>query len=1267
MPQKAPFVFLSHSGADTEAARRLKRQLEAAPEAQNVGLKVWFDKDDLRPGTPWPAQIARAIQKEATAFLVYVASGGIMNWVDAEIDLALSRATTSNPSPLLFIPVLAAEVKGFAALPAFAKRYQGVRDPLSDAAELAKLIKAILHADWDTTPKLLDEPFVGLRAMREEESDRFFGRTSDVSELTDKLRKHRIVAVVANSGTGKSSLAQAGFVPAFRGGKLIDPAREDAREKIWHVVIMRPGADPAAGLRQGLTESAEKIGRSVEERAVLRRQISVEDGQETAYALQCGLPSTKTSTLLIVEQFEELLTTSPEKDAADFSRFLFTLADSASDVRVLITVRADYFNLASGIKDASDKPTLFDRLTADNNDAILRLRAMSADGVREAVCKPLQLAGEHDESANRALVRAVESDISNQASDLPLLQVALRAAWQERRATSRPILECYQSVGRVSGALAREADKARHRLRPDDQARLESIFVRLVRLGDTGGATRRSASLNEFDSARKALLQKLAGDEYGRLIAVGEKSAELSHEALITQWPWLQGALKTDTGDLRGLDRLMARAREWDEAIENRKDAYLASGAERELYGNLAERRSDWLSIKEKDYVHASEEAYRTEQEAKRAEAEAHQRQRDLDQTRQLAAATRLAAVERRERLLTLNVASAIAIVAVFVAVAAWRSQVEKILDPSVYKEILLFLVTAGVVAPLVFRLRVSPVLAFLLAGVALGPYGLGSIDLKVPWLNALAINVEAIDPIAGFGVIALMFTTGLELSFERLRRMRRQVFGIGLAQVVLTTLILGTVAYGVGLAPPSAFAVGAAMSLSSTAIVIPVLVDSKRLNSDAGRATLGVLLFQSLAVAPLLVMMGALPAVGERGLAWELLRTLIPSGLALAALVLFGRLALRPFFHFVAETKISEFFMAMCLLVVVASGFAAAAGHLSLALGAMVAGLLLGQTEYRREIEVVIEPFRGLLLGVYFVSVGATINPGFIFDRLGLVLGLSVAFVAAKGLTLFGLGRAFRLPSHAAAETSLLLGPGGEFGFVLIGIVLAGGLIDRSLAMTLVSAVAISMLVIPVLAAVGARIGSAPRGAAHASPEGIPPDSDASRVIIVGYGRVGALIGDMLDRHSIPFIAVDSNARVAGRARSGGKPVYYGDASRPEYLRLCGLETARAVVVTMDSTAANEEVVETTRQLRPNITLIARARDVDHARALYELGATDVVPGAIEASLQLSEAVLTDLGVPMGLIIASIHEKRDEYRKLLMSAADAPERSRSIRRSQRA
>ncbi len=630
---REPRIFLSHSGADTEPARELKRRLLAGPAAQAAGLKVWFDKDDLRAGQ-WQPQIEQAIVNDATAFIVYVGSRGVVNWVDIEVRTALSRAATDKT--FLFIPVLAAE-GATSALPPFAKLHQGVHDPLRDVEAFQKLLKAVLNLDWDVAPIVICEPFVGLRSMREEEADRFFGRAQEIVTLADKFRKHRLVAIVADSGTGKSSLAQAGFIPAFRGGALIDPTREDAREKIWNVVTMRPRADPAEGLRQGVEIAATKLGRSLTDIASLRDDVSLADASRTAFALRCGLAPDRTSMLLIVDQFEELFTATSDTDGASFVALLLALADGPSDVRILLTVRSDYFNLASGVKDSAGRPALFERLTTDNNDAILRLKAMSPEGLREAVLVPLKLAGADNETA---LADAVQTDISHQASGLPLLQVALRAAWQERKATGRPMLECYQVVGRVSGALAREADKARSKLPKEDQGRLESIFVRLVRLGDTGGATRREALLSEFDAPRQNLIrEKLGTDEYGRLVSVGETHAELSHEALITQWPWLQSMLKTNATDVRWLARLMERTKEWSAAPDERKANYLATGAEREKFHDLRERRGDWLSDADRDFVAVSERAYQDDLDA----AEARQREREEEQARQIETAKKLA------------------------------------------------------------------------------------------------------------------------------------------------------------------------------------------------------------------------------------------------------------------------------------------------------------------------------------------------------------------------------------------------------------------------------------------------------------------------------------------------------------------------------------------------------------------------------------------------------------------------------------------------
>jgi WD40 repeat protein len=617
--QTAPFVFLSHSGADTEAAWTLKRRLENAQDAKAAGLRVWFDKDDLRPGGQWQLQIEQAIERDATAFVVYVGSRGVINWVDIEVRTALSRAATNKD--FLFIPVLAAEI-GADALPPFARLYHGVSDPLGNDDSYDRLLKAVLKADWDTAVNPIEEPFVGLRSMREEEADRFFGRDAEIKELVEKFRRHRIVAIVADSGTGKSSLAEAGFAPAFRGGALADLTRSEPDDRVWHVASMRPGANPEEGLRTGVSEAAEKLGLSGSERAGLRKRIALDDPSETAFALQCDLPARKTATLLIVDQFEELLTQTPPALAALVAHLLLALADSDKDIRILLTVRADYFNLVSVIAVAAHEPvkgtdgkTLFERLTENGRAAILPLKRISDAGLRDAIHEPLRRAGQKDEAAQDALVKAVKRDISDQPSDLPLMQVALRAAWREHRAAGIGLVEAYESVGGVLGALANEAEAARSRLTPDDQARLESIFVRLVRLGDTGGATRRTASLTEFDEARRDLVQQLGTDELGRLVVVGETSAEIAHEALITQWPWLQGRLRGNAGDVRRLDRLIEKAQEWRDAPADRKAAYLAGGAERESFNELAGQRPEWLSRLDLGFVAESNRAYETERE----------------------------------------------------------------------------------------------------------------------------------------------------------------------------------------------------------------------------------------------------------------------------------------------------------------------------------------------------------------------------------------------------------------------------------------------------------------------------------------------------------------------------------------------------------------------------------------------------------------------------------------------------------------------------
>jgi monovalent cation:H+ antiporter-2, CPA2 family len=582
------------------------------------------------------------------------------------------------------------------------------------------------------------------------------------------------------------------------------------------------------------------------------------------------------------------------------------------------------------------------------------------------------------------------------------------------------------------------------------------------------------------------------------------------------------------------------------------------------------------------------------------------------------------------------------------------------------YKNALLFLVTAGVIVPLFRRLKVSPVIGFLAAGIALGPFGVRRFASEHHWLaNVTIAHADEISEVAEFGVVFLLFMIGLELSFERLMRMRRVLFGLGSVQVVASALLIGLAAYLLRQSIGASTVLGGALALSSTAIVMPVLADRKRLNSVVGRTSFAVLLFQDLCVAPLLILVGALGESSKPNALAGLAFTLAVELLTVAVLVIAGRLVLRPLFHMVAAAGSTEFFMAACLLVIMGTALITASSGLSMAIGAFIAGLLLAETEYRREIEVTIHPFQGLLLGLFFVSVGAGLDLSRLLEHPLEIIAIATGLVALKGLVILVAARALKIPRPVAGELALLLGPGGEFAFVMLGAAIAVRAVPGDVAESAMVAVALSMLLIPLFAWLGE---AASRGRshdeaalAHLAP---PPDAAASRVLIVGYGRVGKLVGEMLEAHKVPFLAIDHDARLVTNARDAGQAIYYGNAQRPDFLRRAGLRTARALVVTMDQPSAVERVVTAARAERPDLTIVARARDASQASHLYELGVTDAVPETIEASLQLSEAVLVDIGVPVGLVIASIHDKRDSFRKLLQPAREGE--IRAIRASTR-
>jgi monovalent cation:H+ antiporter-2, CPA2 family len=579
------------------------------------------------------------------------------------------------------------------------------------------------------------------------------------------------------------------------------------------------------------------------------------------------------------------------------------------------------------------------------------------------------------------------------------------------------------------------------------------------------------------------------------------------------------------------------------------------------------------------------------------------------------------------------------------VMVFAGRLQLAAHFDLEPYKAPLLFLSVAGIAVPLFRRLRISPVLGFIIAGMAIGPHVMGRLDALVPFNLPVMANTENVEAIASFGVVFLMFNIGLELSLERLVLLRKFVFGLGALQVGVCGLALYLIARGFGLAQPAAIVLGAALALSSTAIVVPTLAESRRLNTLTGRATFSVLLFQDLLVAPLLFMVSMLSDKADQA---HPILAFAPALLAVAAIVGAGRLLLRPMFQLVAAAKSTELFMAACLLVVIATAVAAAYAGLSMALGAFIAGLLLAETEFRRAIEIAIDPFKGLLLGLFFVSIGASLDPLEVARHPGATIGVAVLLTLVKAPITALLARSFGLTWRKAREVGLLIGPGGEFAFVIISSAVAGKILAADFADEILIGVTLSMVLIPLFAAAAARAGKV----AAAAPSGPEPTelAPASRVIIVGYGRVGQIVGALMRVHKVDYLCVDGDAGIAAQARSRGEPVYWGDATGKDFLDRCGLANARALVVTMHTPSAVDAVVRQARASRADLTIVARARDAAHARALYRLGATDAVPETMEASLQLSEAALVDIGVPMGLVIASIHEQRDIYRKTLIA-----------------
>lgn len=565
----------------------------------------------------------------------------------------------------------------------------------------------------------------------------------------------------------------------------------------------------------------------------------------------------------------------------------------------------------------------------------------------------------------------------------------------------------------------------------------------------------------------------------------------------------------------------------------------------------------------------------------------------------------------------------------------------------------LVVLGAAGIVIPAFARARITPVIGFILVGVLVGPFGLGRLVGQFPQLYYVTISrPEAIAPFAELGVILLLFEIGLELSFGRLWDMRAQVFGLGAAKLLLCAALLTIVLIAMRHNVPASAGLGIALALSSTALVLPIAGTQ----SPVGRKALAMLLLEDIALVPIIFVLGAFGPGGESGAA--LFDTLLRGAVIILVMLTLGRFLLPRLFASAARTKSPELFLAFSLLVVIAAALATAGAGLSPIMGALLAGLLIAETDYSREVEALTAPFKGLALGVFLITVGMGIDLTEIWRHFSTI-ALGVASVlAAKAVVTALLLRVGGASRGTAVETGLLLASPSETTLIVLSAAAAAGLVSHENAQFWQIVTALGLTLTPLLAMVGRSLATAVD-----RPQDVPvnaaPSDATGQALILGYGRVGRLVGAMLSRHDVPWLALDADPALVTEARGGGDPVIYGNVANAELLAKLHLDEARAVIVTMDEPVLVSRTVRRIRAAHPDLPIIVRARDAAHAAELYRAGASDAVPEALESSLQLSEAVLVDMGVAMGPVIASIHEMRDELRETIMRDGGLDEKPR--------
>lgn len=562
----------------------------------------------------------------------------------------------------------------------------------------------------------------------------------------------------------------------------------------------------------------------------------------------------------------------------------------------------------------------------------------------------------------------------------------------------------------------------------------------------------------------------------------------------------------------------------------------------------------------------------------------------------------------------------------------------------------LVILGAAGIVIPAFARMRISPVIGFILVGMLVGPGGLGAMAADVPMLNYVTIsNPEAIKPFAEFGIILLLFSIGLELSFRRLWAMRRMVFGVGAAELLISAAIIGFALHLLGQSWAGAIGLGLALALSSTGLVLPLVGTT----GAVGRSAFAMLLFEDVAIIPIIFALGVLAPYADVS-GWSGFATTLLLGIGvIAAMLILGRILLPGLFAQAARTKSPELFLAASLLVIILASLATAAVGLSPIVGAMIAGILIAETDYRSEVEVTTAPFRGLALGVFLITVGMSLDLRLISANWPSLVAAVAGVVVVKAVVTAGLLRLEGARPGVAAETGVLMGSPSETTLIVLSAASSAMLIQPETAAFWQVVTAIGLTITPLLAKLGRFVARRVEMGSQQEPAMPGSGEQGPAVLIIGFGRVGRLVAEMLDAHDRKYLAVESNIDTVVDCRREGIPILFGDVARTEFLDRLNLAHAKALILTMDDPVLTVRLTRKVRAAHPDLAIVARARDASHAAELYRVGATDAVPETLESSLQLSEAVLVDLGIAMGRVITSIHEKRAEMRQEIMELGE--------------